>query len=90
MQEGAFRTLRPFGNELTGALKNARLHPKNDQAIWEEEDYCSPPLVRERKAVLDRFFTDLTVEEVEKDEGWEKIKDLPSLWDQVESSKSSR
>lgn len=90
LQQGEFESLRPFGNELAGALKNARLHPKTDQAIWEEEDYCSPPLAQERKAVLDRFFTDLKIEEVEKDEGWEKINDLPSLWDQFESSKSSR
>lgn len=73
--------MRPFGRELTRALLEARRHPETGQAIWEEEDYCRPPLAQERQAVLDHYFSDLEVERVEKNEGWDRIDDFPSLWD---------
>ena len=34
----------------------------------------------ERAAVLDEYFTDLSVEKVAKGKGWERIDHLPSLW----------
>jgi hypothetical protein len=48
--------------------------------VWEEEDYCRPPLAQEREAVLDRYFEDLSVERVERGSGWEQISDLPPLF----------
>lgn len=78
-----FKKLRPFGKELTRALKNARHDPETRQAVWEEEDYCSPPLAQEREAVLDQYFTGLNVEQVDKNEGWNRIRHLPSLWDEL-------
>ena len=71
--------MRPFGQALDYSLKNARLDEQG-WAVWEEEDYCRPPLAMERAAVLDDYFTDLTVEAVAKDEGWQRLADLPSLW----------
>ncbi|WP_376788771.1 hypothetical protein [Thermoflexus sp.] len=44
MERGEFRRLRPFGLALTASLENARWDPETDEAVWEEEDYCSPPL----------------------------------------------
>jgi hypothetical protein len=75
--------MRPFGRSLTYALKNARIR-RDGVAIWEEEDYCSPPLAQEREAVLDAYFGDLRVEPVSEGSGWEKIEDLPRLFPEFE------
>jgi len=55
--------MRPFGQALDFSLKNARLDA-DGWIVWEEEDYCRPPLAMERAAVLDTYFTDLSVEKV--------------------------
>jgi len=75
------RPLRPFGEAITVGLNGARLDPESGEAIWEEEDYCSPPLAMERASVLDRYFEDLAVERLERGIGWSRITALPSLWD---------
>jgi hypothetical protein len=75
----AFVDLRPFGRSLTRSLEGARR--ENDVAVWEEEDYCSPPLAQEREAVLDDYFEGIEVEEVAEGEGWQRIESLPSLYD---------
>ena len=80
LQQGAFREMQPFGRALTYALENARLDPQTGEAVWEEEDYCTPPLAMERAAVLDHYFEDLRVERVREGEGWQRIGELPSLW----------
>ena len=79
LDERAIVPMRPFGNTLHDSLSRARLDAEG-RAVWEEEDYCSPPLAMERAAVLDRFFTDLRVERVRPDEGWSRLEGLPSLW----------
>ena len=58
LQERAYLTIRPFGRSLTYSLENARLRD-DGYAVWEEEDYCTPPLAQERAAALDEFFDDL-------------------------------
>jgi hypothetical protein len=78
LREDAFIDLRPFGKALTHSLKEARLE-SDGIAIWEEEDYCSPPLAQERAAVLDAYFDDITVERVNAGEGWKSIESLPKL-----------
>lgn len=77
--EQAFIDLRPFGQALSMGLEGARLQP-DGRVVWEEEDYCSPPLAMERAAVLDRYFTDIEVETVREEAGWARIADLPRLW----------
>jgi hypothetical protein len=77
-QENAFVNLHPFGKALTHSLNEARLQ-SDGIAIWEEEDYCSPPLAQERAAVLDMYFDDITVEPVNAGEGWMQIESLPKL-----------
>lgn len=80
LDSGEIRAMRPFGQALQMGLDNARW--KSDGvAIWEEEDYCVPPLAQERAAVLDEYFTDLQVQHVKKDEGWKQIEPLKKLWD---------
>jgi len=71
--------MRPFGRSLAYSLRNARLR-RDGVAVWEEEDYCRPPLAQEREAVLDTYFRDLEVEPVQEGDGWEKIEDLPRLF----------
>ncbi len=74
--------MRPFGRALDHSLRNARL-VEQDVAIWEEEDYCRPPLAMERAAVLDDYFEDLTTAPVTEGQGWQQIENLPQLWQQT-------
>lgn len=83
LDSGEINKMRPFGTALQYSLDNARLDPDGQGegwTIWEEEDYCSPPLAQERAAVLDTYFTSLTVEKVTQGRGWARIESLPKLW----------
>lgn len=71
--------MRPFGQALDYSLKNARVDPQG-WTVWEEEDYCHPPLAMERAAVLDTYFSDLSVEIVKEGDGWQRIEHLLKLW----------
>ncbi|MDA2920877.1 hypothetical protein MYX76_15535 [Desulfobacterota bacterium AH_259_B03_O07] len=82
LRKRAFEPLRPFGQSLTYSLTNARIR-EDGFALWEEEDYCTPPLAQEREAVLDEYFEDLTVTPVGLGKGWEKIKKLPRLFPEL-------
>ena len=84
LDSGEIKVMRPFGGSLQYSLENARRQDKN-WAIWEEEDYCTPPLAQERAAVLDTYFTDLTVENVSRGEGWEQLEKFPPLWDRPQA-----
>ena len=79
LSQRAFLELRPFGRSLTDSLESAR-QMTDGTAIWEEEDYCRPPLAQEREAVLDRYFEEISVEPVEPGRGWERIEQLPPLF----------
>lgn len=87
LDRGDIRELEPFGAAMTKSLTNARFDPEAGEAVWVEEDYCSPPLRMERE-VLEEYFADVTVVEadVPEAEGWERIDDLPSLWESVRST----
>jgi hypothetical protein len=85
LRADAYLDLQPFGRALTRGLRGARL--EGDGVVWEEEDYCSPPLAEERAAVLDAYFEDIAVEPVAQREGWRRIdllpllfRDLPASW----------
>lgn len=79
LRQKAFLNLRPFGPAVSHGLNNARWESEM-VAIWEEEDYCSPPLAMERAAVLDHYFADIRVERVQKEEGWKRIATLPNVF----------
>ncbi len=83
IEQGEFRFMKPFGSALTRSLRGARWDPEKGEAVWEEEDYCAPPLAMERAAVLERYFEGIRVEPVGQGEGWERISSLPSLWKQA-------
>lgn len=80
LDSGEIRAMRPFGNALQMGLDNARWQTEG-VAIWEEEDYCVPPLAQERAAVLDDYFTELNVQHVSKGEGWKQIEPLKIIWE---------
>lgn len=84
LDDGEIEQLNPFGRAMTKSLNDVRFDPESGAAVWVEEDYCSPPLAMERR-VLDEYFTDLVVvdEDVIESEGWDRIDDYPSLWDEV-------
>lgn len=79
--------MQPFGRAMDKSLRLSRLESE-EVAIWEEEDYCSPPLAQERAAVLDHYFTSLSVERVKPEEGWARISNLPSMWEGKGASNS--
>ena len=74
----AFVDLEPFGRALTKGLRGARV--EGDVVLWEEEDYCAPPLKEERAAVLDDYFDGIAVEPVAEGEAWRRIAALPHLF----------
>jgi hypothetical protein len=84
LKKQAFLDLQPFGRALTASLEGARRMP-DGTAVWEEEDYCRPPLTQERDAVLDQYFEGLSVEPVERGSGWERIAQLPPLFPALSS-----
>ncbi len=85
LQQRAFIDMRPFGRSLTHGLCGLRLE-SDDTVVWEEEDYCSPPLAMERAAVLDKYFDDIQVEHVQQGEGWAHINNLPRLFPDLSST----
>ena len=81
LDSGEINKMRPFGTALQYSLDRARLDPRGQGwVVWEEEDYCNPPLAQERAAVLDTYFTSLSVEKVQQGIGWARIESLPLLW----------
>ena len=82
LKRDEFLPMRPFGAAVTLSLRGARKRPDGG-VVWEEEDYCSPPLAQERAAVLDEYFVDLRVTAVQEDEGWAQIRDLPPLFPEL-------
>lgn len=85
LDSGEIEAMDPFGRAMTRALEKARFDPETGEAVWIEEDYCSPPLAMERAEVLDDYFEEITVieEDVDETKGWQQIDDLPGLWEQV-------
>lgn len=85
LDSGEIEGMRPFGPAMVEALDRARFDPDTGEAVWIQEDYCSPPLAMERAAVLDEYFAELTVVEEDVDEaaGWERLDDLPAFWERA-------
>lgn len=78
-----FVSLQPFGRTLDSSVRRARRLP-DGKAMWEEEDYCRPPLAQERAAVLDRYFERISVEPVVEGTGWALIEALPAMFPALE------
>ncbi|MFB6150741.1 MAG: hypothetical protein ABEJ40_02940, partial [Haloarculaceae archaeon] len=48
LDSGEIAAMEPFGESMTEGLENARFDPETGEAVWVEEDYCTPPLAMER------------------------------------------
>ena len=85
LDSGEIEDMEPFGRAMTRALENARFDLTSGEAVWIEEDYCTPPLAMERAEVLDEYFGEITIvdKNVDEAEGWNRIEGLPGLWEQV-------
>lgn len=83
LRSRAFVAMEPFGRSMTVSLENARMR-RDGCAVWEEEDYCSPPLREERAAALDEHFDDIRVTPVARNQGWKQIEHLPRLFPGLE------
>src|SRR5215471_9855814 len=80
LDSGEISRMRPFGRSLDNGLRNARIRG-DGLVVWEEEDYCVPPLAQERDAVLDEYFENLTVEDIgDPGQGWDRTTGLEMLW----------
>lgn len=85
LDAGEIEEMQPFGGSTTIALEQARWDAESGEAVWEQEDYCRPPLRQERKAVLDDYFDEIeVVDDVNEGEGWARIEELPSMWKALE------
>ncbi|PSG98458.1 hypothetical protein BRD56_00530 [Thermoplasmatales archaeon SW_10_69_26] len=81
LDQKEIEAIRPFGPAMTKSLEQARLDPETGEAVWVEEDHCTPPLATERE-ILEDYFQQITVEEEDVDRagGWRRIEELPSMW----------
>ena len=87
LRKRAYVSIRPFGKTMTHSLENARLR-EDGYAMWEEEDYCSPPLAQERATALDEFFDELEIAPVKERAGWEEIDQLPRLFPDLKQGRT--
>lgn len=85
LRKNIYEPMRPFGPTLNQSLRNARIR-EDGYAVWEEEDYCTPPLAQEREAAIDEFFDELRVQSVSENAGWNQIDSLPRLFPELEHS----
>jgi hypothetical protein len=65
LTDGSIAAQRPDGAEIVAAMHRARVAP--DGAVrWTETCYCPTPLQHERATVLDRYFTEIETNVIDK------------------------
>jgi hypothetical protein len=65
LTDGSIAAQRPDGGEIVAAMQRARIAP--DGAVrWTETCFCPTPLEHERATVLDRYFTGIETEIIQK------------------------
>ena len=64
LTDGTVASQKPDGKEILSSMKRARIDEVG-VVRWSEVCYCPTPLEHERATVYDRFFDDITTEEVE-------------------------
>jgi hypothetical protein len=65
LTDGSIAAQRPDGQEIVEAMQRARVAP-DGTVRWTETCYCPTPLAHERATLLDRYFTGLTTERIDK------------------------
>jgi hypothetical protein len=65
LTDGSIAAQRPDGAEIVAAMQRARI-AADGTARWTETCYCPTPLRHERSTVLDRYFTGIETEAIDK------------------------
>ena len=92
LDDGSIAAQQPDGQEMVDSLHRAVLRD-NDEVVWSEQCYCTPPLAHERATILDRYFDVLATEAIEDYEAYEGrpfMEYLAAMVDELESSHSVR
>lgn len=64
LTDGTIQKQRPDGPEIVDSMNRATIDDEG-YVNWTELCYCNPPLNHERKTVLDHYFSDMQIEEIE-------------------------
>ena len=64
LTDGTIQNQQPDGAEMVDSMKRATIDEKGN-VNWTELCYCPTPLRHERVTVFDKYFTDITTEEIE-------------------------
>lgn len=72
LTDGTIEHQKPDGKEIVDSMKRAKIKSDN-QIIWSEQCYCTPPLKHERETVYDRYLFDIKTEPIEQYEEYEGI-----------------
>jgi hypothetical protein len=65
LTDGSIAAQRPDGAEIVAAMQRARVAP-DGTVRWTETCYCPTPLQHERATVLDRYFTGIETDVIDK------------------------
>jgi hypothetical protein len=65
LTDGSIAAQRPDGAEIVAAMSRARVAP-DGTVRWTETCYCPTPLQHERATVLDRYFTGIETNVIDK------------------------
>lgn len=78
LTDGTISSQRPDGQEIIDSMNRAVID-EEENILWTELCYCTPPLDHERKTVYDLYFSEIiteTVSEYKKMSGESFIKKL--------------
>ncbi|MCH7990240.1 MAG: hypothetical protein IID46_13955 [Planctomycetes bacterium] len=64
LTDGTIENQKPDGKEIVASMKRAKID-ESSIVRWSELCYCPTPLEHERATVYDRFFDDISAEEID-------------------------
>ena len=64
LTDGTIENQKPDGKEIIDSMKRAKITTDNE-IVWSETCYCSPPLKHERQTVYDKYLTDIITTPIE-------------------------
>lgn len=65
LTDGTIEHQKPDGKEIIDSMKRAKI-TSNNEIMWSETCYCSPPLQHERQTVYDKYLSDIKTEPIEE------------------------
>ena len=70
LTDGTIKNQKPDGKEIIDSMKRAKI-TSDDEIVWSETCYCSPPLKHERETVYDKYLSDITTTPIENYEEYD-------------------